>query len=140
MKYKKYFKIKYGNNNIFQYDIVHFGSLGLKAMCNCNLTPEQLNASLRAMKRIIRKKNSLVIKALPFWNLTRKPRDVRMGRGKGTPAVKVFPLKAGKVIFEVKSVEEAIAKRAFKAAARRLPFKVKIIKKYDKRTDCFKGC
>jgi ribosomal protein L16/L10AE len=66
MKFKKYFKIKYKNNNIYEHDRIHFGEFGLKALGNCNLTSEQLTASLKAVKRIIKKKNFLIIKALPF--------------------------------------------------------------------------
>jgi large subunit ribosomal protein L16 len=76
---------------------------------------------------------------LPFWMLTRKPRDVRMGRGKGSPTVKVYPLKAGKIIFEFKNVNETLLLRALKSSSLRLPVPTKIIKKYDKRTDCIKG-
>jgi large subunit ribosomal protein L16 len=71
--------------------------------------------------------------------LTRKPRDVRMGRGKGSPTVKVYPLKAGKIIFEFKNVNETLLLRALKSSSLRLPVPTKIIKKYDKRTDCIKG-
>jgi len=66
MKFKKYFKIKYKNNNIYTQDLIHFGDLGLKSLSNCNLTSEQLTASLKAIKRVIKKKNFLIIKALPF--------------------------------------------------------------------------
>jgi len=139
MKFKKYFKIKYKNNNIYERDLIHFGNFGLKSLGNCNLTSEQLTSSLKAIKRVIKKKNFLIIKALPFWMLTRKPRDVRMGRGKGSPAIKVYPLKAGKIIFEFKDVNETLLLRALKSSSLRLPVPTKIIKKYDKRTDCVKG-
>ncbi len=71
--------------------------------------------------------------------LTRKARDVRMGRGKGSPAVKIYPLKAGKIIFEFKNVNETLLLRALKSSSLRLPVPTKIIKKYDKRTDCIKS-
>jgi ribosomal protein L16/L10AE len=66
MKFKKYFKIKYKNNKINQYDSIHFGEWGLKSLENCNLTTEQLSATVKSIKRVIRKKNFLIIKALPF--------------------------------------------------------------------------
>ena len=62
-----------------------------------------------------------------------------MGRGKGAPAIKVYPLKAGKIIFEFKNVDETILLRALKSSSLRLPVPTKIVKKYDKRTDCIKG-
>jgi len=139
MRFKKYFKIKYKNNNVYEHDLIHFGDFGLKSSGNCNLTSEQLTASLKAIKRVIKKKNFLIIKALPFWMLTRKPRDVRMGRGKGSQAVKVYPLKAGKIIFEFKNVNETLLLRALKSSSLRLPVPTKVVKKYDKRTDCIKS-
>lgn len=62
-----------------------------------------------------------------------------MGRGKGSPALKVYPLKAGKIIFEFKNVNQRIAERAFKYSSLRLPVSTIIVKKYDKRTDSIKG-
>lgn len=139
MKFKKYFKIKYKNNKINQYDSIHFGEWGLKSLGNCNLTTEQLSATIKSIKRVIKKKNFLIIKALPFWSLTRKPRDVRMGRGKGSPTLKVYPLRAGKIIFEFKGVSEELVLRGLKTSALRLPVQTIIVKKYDKRTDCIKS-
>lgn len=138
MKFKKYFKIKYSSNSA-QYDTIHFGSLALKSLEPCNLTSEQLNSAIKSIKRVIKKKNFLIVKALPFWSLTRKPRDVRMGRGKGSPAVKVFPMKAGKVLFEFKNVEESLLSKALKSSSIRLPVKTVVIKKYDKRSDSIKS-
>ncbi len=66
MKYRKYFKIKYKNNNALQYDSIHFGSVALKSLSQVNLTLEQLTAAVKSIKRIIKKKNFLVIRALPF--------------------------------------------------------------------------
>jgi large subunit ribosomal protein L16 len=62
-----------------------------------------------------------------------------MGRGKGSPALKVFPMKAGKILFEFKNVEESLLVKALKSSAIRLPIKTVIIKKYDKRSDSIKG-
>lgn len=139
MKFKKYFKIKHKGNNINQHDSIYFGSIGLKALGSCNLTLEQVNSSIKSIKRVIKKKNFLIVKALPFWSLTRKPRDVRMGRGKGNPSVNVFPLKAGKIIFEVKNVNENLAYKAFNSCSLRLPILTKIVKKNDKCTNSIKG-
>lgn len=139
MKFRKYFKIKYKGNNILQRDNMHFGSIGLKSLENCNLTTEQINSAIKSIKRIIKRKNFLVVKALPYWSLTRKPRDVRMGRGKGNPSINVFPLKAGKIIFEVKNVNENLAYKAFYACSLRLPVLTKIVKKYDKCTNSIKS-
>jgi len=66
MKFKKYFKIKYKSNNVYEHDLIHFGDFGLKSLSNCNLTSEQLTAAIKSIKRVIKKKNFLIIKALPF--------------------------------------------------------------------------
>jgi len=65
MKFKKYFKIKYRNNNAIQHDSIHFGTVGLKSLENCNITSEQLTAAIKSIKGLL-KKNFLIIKALPF--------------------------------------------------------------------------
>jgi large subunit ribosomal protein L16 len=138
MKFKKYFKIKYSTNST-QYDKIHFGSLALRSLESCNLTLEQLNSAIKSIKRVIKKKNFLIVKALPFWSVTRKPRDVRMGRGKGSPALKIFPLRSGKILFEFKDVDESLLIKALKSSSIRLPIKTAIIKKHDKRSDSIKG-
>jgi large subunit ribosomal protein L16 len=62
-----------------------------------------------------------------------------MGRGKGSPTLKVYPLRAGKIIFEFKGVSEELVLRGLKTSALRLPVQTIIVKKYDKRTDCIKS-
>lgn len=66
MKYKKYFKIKYSSNNAIQFDSLHSGTIGLKSLSNCNLTSEQLLAAVKSIKRIVKRKNFLVVRAQPF--------------------------------------------------------------------------
>ena len=63
-----------------------------------------------------------------------------MGRGKGSPALKVFPIRSGGVLFEIKGVDERLVIKAFSYCALRLPTKCIVVKKYDKRTDSIKGC
>jgi large subunit ribosomal protein L16 len=139
MKYKKYFKLKY-SNNYFYYDSIYSGSFGLKSVTRVNLTLNHLNSTVKSIKRVIKKKNFLIIRCNPFWSLTQKPRDVRMGRGKGSPALKVFPIRSGGVLFEIKGVDERLVIKAFSYCALRLPTKCIVVKKYDKRTDSIKGC
>lgn len=62
-----------------------------------------------------------------------------MGRGKGSPALKVFPLKAGRIIFEIKNVSDNIVTKALSSSALRLPIPTIIVKKNDKRTNSIKG-
>jgi large subunit ribosomal protein L16 len=72
--------------------------------------------------------------------LSRKPRDVIMWRGKGNPTKNVYPLRAGKIILEIKGVSDNIVLRALKSSALRLPVPTLVVKKYDKRTDSIKSC
>lgn len=139
-KFRKYFKIKNKKNNNKQYDKLYYGNYGLKAIDNCYLEINQINAAIKTIKRIVKKKNTLHISIFPDVTLTRKPKDVRMGRGKGNPAFKIYPLKAGKILFELKNVPEHICLRALKYCSFRLPINTIIVKKYDKCTNNFKSC
>lgn len=139
MSYRKFFKIKYSNNRTKEYSKIISGTLGLKVLSNFNLESPQLNSVVKSIKRIIRKKNFLIINSVPFFSLTRKPRDVRMGRGKGAPTTKIFPLRAGKIILELRNVDKNLAKRALKSASIKLSKKSKIVTLNDKRTDSLKG-
>jgi large subunit ribosomal protein L16 len=140
MKFRKYFRIRYEESTALRGSL-RSGLFGLKILQKFNLTNEQLTATVRSVKRIIRRKNFLIINTLPFWSVTRKPRDVRMGRGKGNPVLKVYPLKAGTIIFETRGgVPDDLIIRAFHFCSLRLPVFTRIVKKYDKRTDSIKGC
>ena len=135
MSYRKFFKLKYKNNLTKEYSNIISGNMGLKVLSNFNLESPQLNSIVKSVKRIIRKKNFLIINVIPFFSLTRKPRDVRMGRGKGAPTTKIYPLRAGKVILELKNVNRDLAKRALKIASIKLSKCSKIVVLNDKRTD-----
>lgn len=138
MKFKKYFKVKY-NQNLIAYDKLYFGFIGLKTLSHVNLTSDHIKIGTRFIKRIVKKKNFLLTRALPFRFITRKPRDVRMGRGKGNPSIKIFPLKAGSIIFELRRVPVKLAVRALKFCSLRMPSKTLIIEKNDKSTNYFKS-
>jgi len=129
MKFKKYFKIKYKKNNVYQYDKLYNGSIGLKALGTCQLTNNQVTTTIKILKRSIKKKNFLINNVNPSTGVTRKPRDIRMGRGKGNFAFNIFHLKAGKIMFELKGISEKLSLRAFALCANRLPIKTIIVKK-----------
>jgi large subunit ribosomal protein L16 len=138
MKFKKYFKIKH-KKNIYQYDKLYNGSIGLKALETCQLTGNQVTTTIKILKRSIKKKNFLINNVNPCVGVTRKPRDIRMGRGKGNFAFNIFHLKAGKILFELKGVSEKLSLRAFKLCANRLPIKTIIVKKNDQYTNNIKS-
>lgn len=138
MKYKKYFKTK-NRTNVLHYDKLYYGSIGLKALTSCQLSTDQILTVVKILKRIIKKKNFLINNVNPNTGVTRKPRDVRMGRGKGNFAFNVFYLKAGKILFELVNVPEKIGRRAFLSCSNRLPIKTIIVKKYDQHTNNIKS-
>ena len=116
------------------------GEIGLKSLSHVNLEVSQMASLIKSLKRVIKKKNFLIVHALPYWSVTRKPRDVRMGRGKGTPSLKVFPVRAGKIVLEIKNTDEKLAKRALKVSLNRFPAKVLIVKRDDKCTNSIESC
>lgn len=139
LKFKKYFLIRYKKNNFKINEKLIKGDFGLKALSPYYIRQEQLDAGLKAIKRFIKKKDKVFINIVPNFTLTNKPQDVRMGRGKGTPALTVFPLKAGKIIYEIRDTEANLAIQALKSSAIRLPIKTKIIKKHDTGTNNVKS-
>jgi large subunit ribosomal protein L16 len=136
MKFKKNFRKRHIHNCQLNYSSICFGSYGLRALDDFNLTTTQLSSIVRIVKRIVRKKNFLIIRAIPYLELTRKPRDVRMGRGKGNPLLKVCPVRRGDILFEVRS-GFAINKilYAFKQASLKLPVNSIILKKNGSNTE-----
>lgn len=130
MKFKKYFRKKHINRCQINYSSICSGIYALRALEDFNLQVTQLSAIIRAIKRIVRKKHFLIVRAIPYLELTRKPRDVRMGRGKGNPALKVFPVRRGDILFEVKgdfNMHKIMT--AFKVASLKLPVNSIILKK-----------
>jgi large subunit ribosomal protein L16 len=139
MKFKKYFKVKYKASNKQQFSKIYQGDFGLKAQQSGILTPQIVVTTIKVIKRIVRKKNFLVNHVNPQVNTTRKPRDVRMGRGKGPFVFNVFHLKAGKILFEIRNIPEKLAYKALYFCSLKLPVKTIIVKKYDKCTNNIKN-
>lgn len=108
---------------------VNFGSFGLKATTAKWVTSNQLEAARRMIIRYLRKGGKLWIRIFPDKVITRKGQEVPMGGGKGAPDHYVFPVKPGRIIFELEGIEEKDAREAFKKAGDKLPVKTKFIKK-----------
>ncbi len=137
MKYKKYFKIKY-NKNLLVWKKPESSLIHIHSLNTVNFTVPQMTAVVKSLKRVVKKKNFLINKCIPFWSITGKPRDVRMGRGKGSPIAKIFPVKAGAVLFEFKSNLSDLD-RAIKSCTTRLPMKIKVVKINDKYSNSIKS-
>ncbi|MBN2540930.1 MAG: 50S ribosomal protein L16 [Bacilli bacterium] len=108
---------------------VDFGEFGLQALDGAWITARQIEASRIAMTRYMKRTGKVWIKIFPHLAKTKKPLEVRMGSGKGSPEEWVAVVKAGQVIFEVAGVDEVTAKEALRLASHKLPIKTKFVKK-----------
>ena len=106
-----------------------FGSFGLKALGTKWISARQIEAARRAILRYLKKGGKLWIRIFPDKPVTKKGVEVPMGGGKGSVEYYVFPIKPGRIIFELEGVKEEVAKEALKKAADKLPVKTKFIKR-----------
>ena len=104
-----------------------FGSFGLKALEARWVTSAQIEASRRAMTKYIQRGGKVWIRVFPDKPITKRPPEVTMGGGKGAPDHYVFPVRPGRVLFEMDGVTKEVAMEALRRAAAKLPLKVKII-------------
>ena len=130
-KKMKHRKVRKGKNegNATRGNYVAFGDYGLQSQSNNDITSRQIEASRQAMTRHIKRGGKIWIRIFPHLPRTRKPADVKMGGGKGNPEFFVARVKAGTILFEMKGVDEAIAREAMRLAAHKLPVKTKFIVK-----------
>jgi len=105
-----------------------FGIFGLKALEARWIKSAQIEAARKAIMRYLKKKGKLWIRIFPQKPVTSKGVEVPMGGGKGQVSHYVFPIKPGRMIFELDGIEEEIAREAFGKAADKLPIKTKFIK------------
>jgi large subunit ribosomal protein L16 len=100
---------------------VSFGEYGLRATARGRITARQIEAARRAMTRHIKRGGKIWIRVFPDVPITKKPIEVRMGKGKGNVEDWVAKIKPGKVLYEMQGVSEDIAREAFRRAAAKLP-------------------
>ena len=101
---------------------VSFGEFGLKAVGRGRMTARQIEAARRAMTRHARRGGKVWIRVFPDKPITKKPLEVRQGKGKGNVEYWVAQIKPGRVLYEMEGVSEEVARRAFELAAAKLPF------------------
>ena len=106
---------------------VEFGDYALKAMECSWMTARQIEASRIAMTRFIKRGGKIWIRVFPDKPITKKPTEVRMGKGKGSPEAWVAVVKAGRILFEMEGVPEDVAREAMRLAAHKLPFKTRFV-------------
>ena len=110
-------------------DYVAFGDYGLVAMEPTWIKSNQIEACRITMSRYFRRGGKIYIRIFPDKPVTKKPQEVRMGKGKGAVEYWVAVVKPGRVLFEVANVTEEQAKEAFRLAGHKLPIKVKMVKR-----------
>ena len=101
---------------------VSFGQYGLKATGRGRLTARQIEAARRAMTRHVKRGGKIWIRVFPDKPITKKPLEVRQGKGKGNVEYWVCQIQPGRVLYEMEGVSEDIAREAFRLAAAKLPF------------------
>ena len=108
---------------------VSFGEYGLKAVGRGRLTARQIEAGRRGMTRRIRRGGKIWIRVFPDKPITKKPLEVRQGKGKGSVEYWVALVQPGKVLYEMQGVPEDVAREALTLAAAKLPFKTVFVKR-----------
>lgn len=104
-----------------------FGSVGLKATSNGEITARQIEAARRAMTRSVQRGGKIWIRVFPDAAVTKKAAEVPMGSGKGNPEYWGRIIKAGTVLFEMDGLPEDAAREALRLASHKLPFKTKVV-------------
>ena len=108
-----------------------FGSFGIKAMESAWITARQIEAARIAVTRYMKREGQLWIRIFPDKPVTKKPAEVRMGKGKGAPELFVAVVRPGRILFEAEGVPLEIAQEALRLAAQKLPIKTKFIVRRD---------
>lgn len=123
----KYKKIKKGKLVKFSYkNDLNFGTIGLKAKESGLITSRQIEAARQSITRKIKKKGRLWIKIFPNLPITKKPAEIRMGKGKGNVSHWVARVRGGTILFEICGINKKTAIKAFKTGSAKLPIKTQI--------------
>ena len=129
-KFKKQQKGKFGNrvaHSVTEYRQLFFGSVGLKALSFASLTSKQVETMRQSINKIVKKTGRLVINVFPSIPVSKKPIEVRMGKGKGNVDHWIFKVKPGFVLCEVITDQSDIAVKALNSVQKKINIKTKII-------------
>ena len=110
---------------------IAFGSFAIKALEECWITSRQIEASRIAATRYMKREGQMWIRIFPDKPITKKPAEVRMGKGKGAPEYWAAVVKPGRIMFELDGVPLEIAREALRLAAQKLPVKCKFVVRND---------
>lgn len=108
-----------------------FGSFGIKTMESAWITGRQIEAARQALTRHMKREGQIWIRIFPDKPITKKPAEVRMGKGKGAPEGFVAPVTPGRIIFEAEGIPFDVAKEALRLAAQKLPVTTKFVVRHD---------
>jgi len=108
-----------------------FGSFGIKSLESTWITSRQIEAARIAVTRFMKREGQVWIRIFPDKPVTKKPAEVRMGKGKGAPEFWVAVVRPGRIIFEAEGVSLEIAKEAMRLAAQKLPIQTKFVVRRD---------
>ena len=108
-----------------------FGSFGIKGLENAWITGRQIEAARQAVTRHMKREGQIWIRIFPDKPITKKPAEVRMGKGKGAPEGFVAPITPGRIIIEAEGVPFEVAREALRLAAQKLPIKTKFVVRRD---------
>jgi large subunit ribosomal protein L16 len=106
---------------------LNLGSIGLKAMEPERITARQIEAARRAIARATKRQGRIWVTVYPDVPVSKKPAEVRMGSGKGSPELWVARVKPGRIMFEIGGVAEAVARQALMLGAAKLPIKTRVV-------------
>lgn len=112
-------------------DQLAFGSFGIKALDESWVTARQIESARIALTRFMKREGQVWIRIFPDKPITKKPAEVRMGKGKGAPEYWVAPVKKGRMLFEAEGVPLEVAKEALRLAAQKLPIVTKFVVRRD---------
>ena len=110
-------------------NFINYGAYALKALSPERVTGKQIEAARVALTRHMKRAGRVWLRIFPNIPVSKKPIEVRMGKGKGNVEYYVFRVKPGRIIFEIDGVSDLVAKEAFDRAASKLPIKTKVIKR-----------
>ena len=128
-KRSKYKKIKKGKLTKFEFksNKLKFGNIGLKALESGIISARQLEAARQAIMRKTNRKGKLWIRIFPDLPITNKPKEIRMGKGKGSVSFWASRVAGGKILFEICGITRSIAITAFRTGGAKLPIKTKVV-------------
>jgi len=112
--------------------LLNYGAYGLKALEPERIIGKQIEAARVALTRYMKRTGKVWLRIFPNIPVSKKPTEVRMGKGKGAPEYWACRVKPGRIIFEIDGVTESVAKEALYKASTKLPIKTKFIKRFEK--------